>query len=224
MSVDGKETTKNITVKIGSVKSDDTQTIVSTTYELGLDDSGDLNAIFVDLKDAFSILSAANAEEINKLTQITVENVKDQVNFLANDLTSTNVTFYTDKDGKPADKFVDGSANNGEVVLANSDARNIRWMKIAVNGNVTAKAKPGNYNLTLTIKDQKSGTAVSTIKTVTIPVTVALPAWDKLFKNTTAWEDGKFVARLTASVANTPVVNFTRAFLPNTKAAVNDIK
>jgi len=29
---------------------------------------------------------------------------------------------------------------------------------------------------------------------------------------------------LTASVANTPVVNFTRAFLPNTKAAVNDIK
>ena len=74
------------------------------------------------------------------------------------------------------------------------------------NGNVNAKAKPGNYNLTLTIKDQKSGTAVSTIKTVTIPVTVALPAWDKLFKNTTAWEDGKFVARLTASVANTPVV------------------
>ena len=224
MSVDGKETTKNITLKIGGVKSDDTQTIAATTYELGLDDSGDLNAIVVDLKDAFSSLSAANAEEINKLTQITVENVKDQVNFLANDLTSTNVTFYTDKDGKPADKFVDGSANNGEVVLANSDARNIRWMKIAVNGNVNAKAKPGNYNLTLTIKDQKSGTAVSTIKTVTIPVTVALPAWDKLFKNTTAWEDGKFVARLTASVANTPVVNFTRAFLPNTKAAVNDIK
>ena len=38
----------------------------------GLDDSGDLNAIVVDLKDAFSSLSAANAEEINKLTQITV--------------------------------------------------------------------------------------------------------------------------------------------------------
>ena len=224
MSVDGKETTKNITLKIGGVKSDDTQTIAATTYELGLDDSGVLNAIVVDLKDAFSSLSAANAEEIDNLTQITVENVKDQVNFLANDLTSTNVTFYTDKDGKPADKFVDRSANNGEVVLANSDARNIRWMKIAVNGNVNTNAKPGNYNLTLTIKDQELGTAVSTIKTVTIPVTVALPTWNKLFKNTTAWEDGKFVARLTASVANKPQVNFTRAFLPNTKAAVNDIK
>ena len=64
MSVDGKETTKNITLKIGGVKSDDTQTIAATTYELGLDDSGDLNAIVVDLKDAFSSLSAANAEEI----------------------------------------------------------------------------------------------------------------------------------------------------------------
>ena len=51
MSVDGKETTKNITLKIGGVKSDDTQTIAATTYELGLDDSGDLNAIVVDLKD-----------------------------------------------------------------------------------------------------------------------------------------------------------------------------
>ncbi len=58
MSVDGKETTKNITLKIGGVKSDDTQTIAATTYELGLDDSGDLNAIVVDLKDAFSSLSA----------------------------------------------------------------------------------------------------------------------------------------------------------------------
>lgn len=31
MSVDGKETTKNITLKIGGVKSDDTQTIAATT-------------------------------------------------------------------------------------------------------------------------------------------------------------------------------------------------
>ena len=57
MSVDGKETTKNITLKIGGVKSDDTQTIAATTYEFTVwMTAEDLNAIVVDLKDAFSKL------------------------------------------------------------------------------------------------------------------------------------------------------------------------
>ena len=64
--------------RIGGVKSDDTQTIAATTYELGLDDSGDLNALVVDLKDAFSSLSAATT------VKFAIDNEKAASNFKVN--------------------------------------------------------------------------------------------------------------------------------------------
>ena len=221
LGINGKIGTATITFNFAGTSIETPEAIAATEYKVAKKDANNLKELVINLGDVFSSMSDAQTEAIHNFNQFTVANIKDQTKFLlANDKFSGGVvTYHKDKNGAIGDEITD---------LRTADARDLRWMKIALPKiNINDNAEAGSYKLVMTIKN---ATGTTELKKVEIPVNVTLPTFDELFTKTNKWSDGAFNVTLTnwtntSVTPNThhPAVNFTQAFKAGTGVATDQI-
>ncbi|MCD7816938.1 MAG: hypothetical protein LUH12_09760, partial [Bacteroides sp.] len=79
------------------------------------------------------------------------------------------------------------------------DLLDLSYMMITVAGKVAEDAMPGDYELAFIATEQNNGTVLENeLVKVTVPVTIAVPTFDKLFTQDANWNDTKdtYTARI----------------------------
>ena len=214
LAINGQTSTATITFSFAGTSIETPEAIATTEYKVVKKDASNLKELVINLGDVFSSMSDAQTEAIDAFSQFTVTNIKDQTKFLLADGNfAANVTYHKDKDGAIGDQITNLSA---------ADARDLRWMKIALpQSSINANAEAGSYKLVLTIKN---ATSTTELKKVEIPVNVTLPTFDELFTTTNKWSDGAFNVTLTNfTTTQKPAINFTQAFNAGTGVATTGI-
>ena len=171
-------TTFNMTFKSSTVSAG--TTFAATTYTL----TSDASKQYIDIKaaDFFKGLSAA---EVTAFANMSLSR-GNQTTFLATDASITAATFHNaDSDGKIVATPVTLSGIGAAI-------KNIAFIRIPV-ATANPNAKPGDYNLTLTLTD-----GTNEIKKATIPVTIALPKFTDLYPTSAAWDGSSYSTKLLA--------------------------
>ena len=208
--------TFNMTFKPSTVESG--STLAATTYTL----TADASKQFIDIKvaDFFKGMTAAEVAAYNSwtLTEAYVgSNVQE--GFLLSSYTATlhkansngtiNTTAFTPAAG-------------------NADVTNVAYIRIPV-ANIASDAKPGDYNLILTL----AATNGNEVKKATVPVTIALPAFADIYPASAAWEGTKFTTKvlkgaqdyyIDLSTAYNVKANYPMTDLDITAAKVGDVE
>ena len=168
--------------------------VAAITHEVKPGDA--LRRIRVDFKTAdgknvFESFPAANLEAARQSGQFKVVESASQVGFLVNSNDPTNsqreitgVQYYKADNNlwSPADDLLD-----------------LSYMMITVAGQVAEDAMPGDYELAFIATEQNNGTVLENeLVKVTVPVTIAVPTFDKLFTQDANWNDTKdtYTARI----------------------------
>lgn len=211
MSISGNEYTKefNITFQ-GSTTAE--EAIGTQSFKI----MPNSELIKINLGDAFTGLTAAQAEAINANVSW-----KTDKKFLVENLATSQIKYYSDE----------SCANDKQVVLTASTIRNIKYATIKLMNSTAfdqliADAAAGTSKITITMTD-----GVNEVKKVTTDLEVILPTFDELFPKTNKWSDGAFNVTLTSvdiidSSSNTthnPAVNFTQAFTGQSGALTSKI-
>ena len=168
--------------------------VAAITHEVKPGDA--LRRIRVDFKTAdgknvFESFPAANLEAARQSGQFKVVESASQVGFLVNSNDPTNsqreitgVQYY--------------KADNNPW-SSTDDLLDLSYMMITVAGQVAEDAMPGDYELAFIATEQNNGTVLENeLVKVTVPVTIAVPTFDKLFTQDANWNDTKdtYTARI----------------------------
>ena len=168
--------------------------VAAITHEVKPGDA--LRRIRVDFKTAdgknvFESFPAANLEAARQSGQFKVVESASQVGFLVNSNNPTNsqreitgVQYY--------------KADNNPW-SSTDDLLDLSYMMITVAGQVAEDAMPGDYELAFIATEQNNGTVLENeLVKVTVPVTIAVPTFDKLFTQDANWNDTKdtYTARI----------------------------
>ena len=189
------------------------QELGTTTHEVKPGDA--LKEIRVDFtkdgKSIFESFPAANREAARQGGQAMVIEDATQLGFLVESEVGTgalagikntfnNVTYY--------------KADNDRWNITTDDLLDLSYMKIQVEDNVAADARPGNYNLSFVVKENNNGTVLENeLIKVTVPVAITVPTFDKLFTQDANWNDTKdtYEARIIID-DNKPTLRYSNAF------------
>ena len=170
-----------------------------------------LPVITIDLGDALSKLDAKTISAIKAEGQLSVIESADQKGFIVASTSNAFTATYhkANAQGKVGDAWAAGTDGLDEL----------RFIKIAVDAtarasnNVAEDAKPGEYKLTLSIKDGTTANS-NEIAKIDMPVNVTVPTFDELFETTDAWVDGVYKTRIYAGGTGDvlPLISFANAY------------
>ena len=170
LDVAGKAHKTDFVMNFGTSSVDSEATLAATTYTLT--EVAKYQYININVADVFKGLTAAEVEALS--TTFSLAEAAYQENFLLKSL--AGATYHVAKDG----------GVGAQVSLAEKvNAKTIAFIQIPVKAdNIASDAKPGTYNLVLTLKN----TAGNEFKKVTIPVTIALPTFSDLYVKSASGE------------------------------------
>ena len=203
----------------GVVKADDSKTISVTfapsTIEaieiapttVKIDPTKTGVDVIINMQDVFTSLTSAEA--ISLSTANSTWSI-DNDNFLKAKGALTGVQYYMDA-ACSNDKKVDFDDTYDNI-------KKIQYAKFNVT-SINSAAKPGDYTLTLNLKDATA----NEVKKVTVPVTVTIPTFDEIFEKSAAWNAaGEILTlRLDQNGSFMPMTAYKTSVIKGTPAATD---